>query len=455
MTRKLLFVSPVGFIGGAERILLECVRQVRALRPDWSVTVLMFAEGPLRDAVVRLGADVEVVSLPSELAAAGDSRFVPVDRHELLKKLDVNEPRIFTLATPAPLPEPLTGDSGERGANIKGQVGRAVDQVGDKKRAAWHRRFFATKISAVGFFWKLQQSIRRIQPDLIHSNALKANLCLSAVPLRGCPVLWHIHDFYSHRPKVQRLVRLASRRATACIAISKAIAHDIHAVAPNLAIHLLENGVDTDHFQPGEGDPLALDRAAGFLEPTSDVRVGLVATYANWKGHDVFLRAIAWLPNVRAVIVGGPIYTTAGSQWTESELRAKVRELGITDRVGFIPFQPDPCWIYRSLDVVVHASTRPEPFGLTIAEAMACARPVVFSASGGANDLFTDQWDAIGHVSGDVESLASAIEQLSNDANLRQVIGSRARQTAVERFSMTRFGSSLVDIYESVIAKDA
>ncbi len=419
MTRKLLFVSPVGFIGGAERILLECVRQIRSLRPDWSVTVLMFAEGPLRDAVAALGADVEVVSLPGELAAAGDSRFVRADA---------------------------------RRASNKSQFLHDDKTVRDKKRTAWHQRFFATKISAVGFFWKLQQTIRRIQPDLIHSNALKGNLCLSAVPLRGCPVLWHIHDFYSHRPKVQRLVRLASRRATACLAISKAIAHDIHAVAPNLAVQLLENGVDTDHFQPGEGDQIALDRAAGFSEPTSEVRVGLVATYANWKGHDVFLQAIARLPNTRAVIVGGPIYTTAGSQWTESELRAKARDLGIANRIGFIPFHPDPLWIYRSLDIVVHASTRPEPFGLTIAEAMACGRPVVVSASGGANDLFTDQWDAIGHVSGDIESLAKAIEQLSNDANLRQLIGSRARQTAVERFSTTRFGRTLVDIYESVLA---
>jgi glycosyltransferase involved in cell wall biosynthesis len=314
-----------------------------------------------------------------------------------------------------------------------------------------HRRFFATKISAVGFFWKLQRAIRRLQPDLIHSNALKANLCLSAIPLRGCPVLWHIHDFYSHRPQVKRLVGLASRRATACVAISKSIADDIQAVAPRLPVLLLENGVDTDHYKPGNGDPNALDRAAGFSESTSATRVGLVAAYANWKGHDVFLQAIARIPHVRGFIIGGPLYTTAGSQWTESELRARAEELGISDRVGFIPFQSDPCWIYRSLDVVVHASTRPEPFGLTIAEAMACGRPVVVSASGGAKDLFTDRWDAIGHESGNVVSLVNAIEQFAQDAHLRQEIGDRARQTAVERFSTARFGKVLVDIYESVL----
>jgi len=446
----------------------------------------MFAEGPLRNAVMALGAEVEVVPLPGDLAAAGDSRFVRADRRrESLTKPIVEEPRTSNASPPAPLPDgdrPALDPSIHWMARPESSMGvesllatpsrpsktqgvppdtkpdTKPDDLEDVemgasrlKGTAWHHRFFATKISAVGFFWKLQQTIRRIQPDLIHSNALKGNLCLSAVPLRGCPVLWHIHDFYSHRPKVQRLVRLASRRATACLAISKSIVSDIQSVAPNLAVHLLENGVDTDHFSPGEGDRTALDRAAGFSESSSTVRVGLVATYANWKGHAVFLQAIARLPNVRAVIVGGPIYTTAGSQWSVDELRAKATELGIGDRVGFISFQSDPVWIYRSLDIVVHASTRPEPFGLTIAEAMACGRPVVVSAAGGANDLFTDQHDAIGHESGNVESLAKAIGQLANDANLRQMIGRQARQTAVERFSTTRFGKRLIDIYESVL----
>jgi glycosyltransferase involved in cell wall biosynthesis len=247
-----------------------------------------------------------------------------------------------------------------------------------------------------------------------------------------------------------RLVGLASRRATACVAISKAIADDILTVAPRLSVRLLENGVDTDHYTPGDGDPEALDRAAGFSESTSAIRVGLVAAYANWKGHDVFLQALTRIPNVRGIIVGGPLYSTVGSQWTEGELRARAQQLGIADRVGFIPFQSDPSWVYRSLDIVVHASTRPEPFGLTIAEAMACGRPVVVSASGGAKDLFTDQLDAIGHESGNVESLAKAIEQFVNDTNLRQAIAARARQTAVERFSTKRFGRELIEIYENI-----
>ena len=54
-------------------------------------------------------------------------------------------------------------------------------------------------------------------------------------------------------------------------------------------------------------------------------------------------------------------------------------KLGVEAHVGFIGFQSEPVDIYRAADVVVHASTQPEPFGLTIVEAMACGRATVVS----------------------------------------------------------------------------
>ncbi|MDZ4849217.1 MAG: glycosyltransferase family 4 protein [Pirellulaceae bacterium] len=423
---KILFISPVGFIGGAERVLLECVRQVRLLRPDWDVTVVMFADGELREAVTKLGASVEVVALPEELAAAGDSRFV------------------------ARRGESADNAGGSRDEETAANAGGSLGDGNSEIRYGRIRRFFVTNFTAIGFFWKFRRALKRIQPDLIHSNGLKSHLCLSAVQYRRCPILWHIHDYFSHRPKIQRMVRLASRRARGCFCISSSIQNDIQNVAPNLKAHLLENCVDTDHFSPGDGDIEKLDRLAGFAEPTSMLRVGLVATYANWKGHELFLQAIAKLPNTRAYIVGGPLYTTSGSQWSETDLRGIANKLGIQDRVGFVPFQTDPRSIYRSLDIVVHASTRPEPFGLTIAEAMACGRPVVVANAGGARDLFTDQKDAVGHEPGNIESLKQAIEQLASNPELREKIGRQARATAAQRFTTSRFGSQLIEVYESL-----
>jgi glycosyltransferase involved in cell wall biosynthesis len=178
-----------------------------------------------------------------------------------------------------------------------------------------------------------------------------------------------------------------------------------------------------------------------------------VATYARWKGQEVFLEAAAQVlqaaagRSVRFYIVGGPIYQTAGSQYTEAELRTKAAELGIAAHVGFIAFQRDPANVYRGLDVVVHASTQPEPFGLTIVEGMACARPVIVSQEGGAAELFTPGYDAVGVRPRDPAALAAAIGELLHDPERCQRLAANARQTAIRRFSRTRLGPQLLAIY--------
>jgi glycosyltransferase involved in cell wall biosynthesis len=181
------------------------------------------------------------------------------------------------------------------------------------------------------------------------------------------------------------------------------------------------------------------------------VRVGLVATYSRWKGHDVFLRALARLrsTNVRAYVIGGALYDTDRSQYSLGELRALAKRYGVEGRVGFTGFVAASERVMRTLDVVVHASTTPEPFGLVIAEAMACGRAVIASGAGGSAELVRDGIDALTHAPGDADGLARAIDALAGDAALRARIGAAARQTALARFDARRLGEQFAGLYES------
>ena len=199
-----------------------------------------------------------------------------------------------------------------------------------------------------------------------------------------------------------------------------------------------------------------LDALAGLPPaPSGTVRFGLVATYARWKGQEVYLKAAARLIHerpdiaVRFYIIGGPIYATRGSQYSEEELRTLAAQLGIAPHVGFIPFQSEPAAIYNALDGAIHASTRKEPFGLTIVEAMACGRATVVSAAGGAAELFREGEDALGTPPGDVDRLAAAMLALATDAGLRAHLGIAARSTAVARFRRDRLGPQLLAAYRA------
>ena len=144
------------------------------------------------------------------------------------------------------------------------------------------------------------------------------------------------------------------------------------------------------------------------------VRVGLVATFARWKGHDAFLKALARVRAampVRAYVVGGPIYQTKASQFSLEELRALAARPAC--RWGFDGPVDDVPAALRALDVVVHASVEPEPFGLVVAEAMACGRAVVVSQAGGAAEIA--QAGALFHLPGDASGAADWLSSLIAD----------------------------------------
>jgi glycosyltransferase involved in cell wall biosynthesis len=98
----------------------------------------------------------------------------------------------------------------------------------------------------------------------------------------------------------------------------------------------------------------------------------------------------------------------------------------------------------------VHASSEPEPFGLVIAEAMACGRSVITTADGGAAELIEADRDALVAASGDARALATAIGRLAADPALRESIGRRARSAAITRFSPDRMAANLARIFETV-----
>jgi glycosyltransferase involved in cell wall biosynthesis len=296
--------------------------------------------------------------------------------------------------------------------------------------------------------------VEEVRPDVVHSNGIKCHLLTRLARLPDTAVVWHVHDFVGRRPLMARGLRWAARAASGAVAVSGAVARDARGVLGAVPVDVVPNGVDTARFAPGPGDGAALDRLAGLpAAGPGAVRVGLVATFARWKGQDVFLRAArrvaAEVPGreVRFFVVGGSIYRTHGSQWSEGELRRQGADLLAAGRLGFVGFQDDTAAVYRALDVVVHASTQPEPFGLTIAEAMACGRAVIVARAGGAAELFTPDYDAVGVPPGDAEALAAAVKGLVDDPGRRQRLGAGARHTAVGRFRRERLGPQVLDAY--------
>ncbi|RPI50613.1 MAG: glycosyltransferase, partial [Acidobacteria bacterium] len=182
------------------------------------------------------------------------------------------------------------------------------------------------------------------------------------------------------------------------------------------------------------------------------IRIGLVGTFAKWKGHDIFLQALAQVRAafpVRGYVIGDSIYQTDASQYSVSTLREIASQRGLDGTVGFTGHVADVPAALRSLDIVVHASVEPEPFGLVIAEAMACGRPVIVSRAGGATEVA--QAGAVFHTPGNADELAARMTELVNEPALRGALSQAGREAAEALFSRKRLAEALIPVYESLV----
>lgn len=383
-------------MGGAETSLRELLAGVRRAAPDWELHLLLGEDGPMAGKARELGVQVTVVPFPAGLARLGDAK----------------QGRLATLGT--------------------------------LLKAAGATARYARDLAAI---------IRSLQPNIVHSNGFKMHLLGAWSCPRRTPLVWHIHDYVSTRPLMSRLLRRHSKRCSVAVVNSRSVAADLKALAPDLTIAPIYNAIDLERFAP-TGNQVDLDAIAGLpAAAPGAVRVGLVATFARWKGHKIFLQALAELPpatRVRGYVIGGPIYQTNGSQWSLPELRQEANRLGLGGKVGFTGFLDDAATAMRSLDVIVHASVEPEPFGMVIVEAMACGRAVIACQAGGAAELFVDGENAVGYSPGDAAELARQILRLASSEGLRRQLGKAGRSAAEQVYHGERLAEELLAVYRHV-----
>jgi glycosyltransferase involved in cell wall biosynthesis len=314
-----------------------------------------------------------------------------------------------------------------------------------KDRVGATRLPLAAILDTAIYTLRLARRLRAIRPDLVHTNTLKAGVYGSiAARLVGIPVVWHVRDRiergYLKRSTAIVLRALISTLPSGVLVNSKATGSTLWSTSrPKRVVYSLvrtPTGLPFTSNDEGYRDPFV---------------VGMVGRLAPWKGQHVFLEAFARaFPDGSevAAVVGGAMFGNAETRYGD-ELRGTARSRGIVGRVRFRGFRDDVWSELSNMDVFVHASISPEPFGQVIVEAMAAGVPVIAASGGGASEIVTDGFDGLLYPAGDIDALAARMRQLRDDPALGASLRTNAL-TTVERFSAAAAVSSVMGLYEQL-----
>ncbi|GAB3815304.1 glycosyltransferase [Tessaracoccus terricola] len=191
---------------------------------------------------------------------------------------------------------------------------------------------------------------------------------------------------------------------------------------------IVRPGVDVDLFHPLPDD------ARPAWVPAPAVRPGYVVFAARLqplKGPDVAIRALAGVPEAERpdlVMVG---QTSADFAGYERELHALVAELGLTERVTFLPGQDRESLarIIRHASVMLVPS-HSETFGLIALEASASGVPVLAAAAGGLTEAICNTHTGLLVPSHDAADWARELTALLRDDARRATLGATGRDRA-------------------------
>jgi len=272
--------------------------------------------------------------------------------------------------------------------------------------------------------------------DILHSHLFYASLFASPIGwLCRVPLIIetpHVREQWRQGWFKSRFIvdRLIGRFVQQYIAVSEANAQYLleEKRLPARKITVIHNGCDIARFDPDRLPPSGLRRSLGF-GPRDPVLV-VAGRLEPQKGHRVLLDALPAVlhefPRARLVCVG------SGS--LRSELKARVRDLGLGDSLRFVGQQSNiPDWLALA-DLTVLPSLY-EGLPLVAIESLAAGRPMVATAVDGTPEIVVNGETGVTVPPGDARALAQAICRLLGDPMLRERLARRGREWVLERFS--------------------
>lgn len=249
-----------------------------------------------------------------------------------------------------------------------------------------------------------------------------------------------ISDRYPFKLNQRYYGRVVRRFGLVVIANSQYTASTIGWGSDNVFVNA--PSTDANAFDPRRVMPVPRSEL-GFS--ADDVVLGMFARYVPDKAQHQLIEAAARLiaqgQKLAVLLAGEPI----GSPYAD-ELRSLVRRLGIGSRVKLLPGVGDVERYLASVDLAFNCRIDPEPFGLSVVEAMLMGKPVIVHALGGPAETVVDGQTGWHYRAPTTEALTGAIERALAERSRWGQVGAAGRERAMTHYACHATGARYIQI---------
>ena len=277
--------------------------------------------------------------------------------------------------------------------------------------------------------------------DIVHSN--NSNAAIIAAKLLRKKVILHLHGIGSYekdrlREKVDGYISIS--KFVSNQAIIKGYSKNKITLLPNPVLDVKIDTVRSNFFRKK------------FNIGDSDKVLGVVGRIIDWKGQLEFLDAagivMEKMDGVKVLIIGD---ISDGTEEYLEKVKNKITKLGITDKVILTGYISDIHNVMANLDLLVHCSILPEPFGLVITEAMSLGIPVVASDKGAPPEIVKIGETGFIVDPNDKDQMASYILNILGNDELARIMGNKAKDDVFENYNIKNYMNSLTNKYENLL----
>ncbi len=327
-----------------------------------------------------------------------------------------------------------------------------------------YRKMF-TPSNLIKFFREYKEGIRKLDKlnqeynfRLVYSHTLAALIGIIFAKKRKIKHLWHVQEIIA-KPKVfniafKKLLSLNCNHKVVydSIATMNFWIHDNKKLASKS--EAVWNGIETNNIQTFTQEEILEVRKDFFLSNKDEIIIALVGRINSWKGQQLLLNSFNILSkankNIKLVYLGS---APPNQENFEIDLKNKIKEYQLEEKVIIIPFQKEISKFWNSIDIAIVPSTEPEPFGMVVIEAMLAKKPVIASNHGGPTEIVIDEVTGLLFEPNNEIELSKSIQKLIENTELRKSFGINGYERVLNTFSLISHVNHFEKIFKDLLVK--